>query len=1138
MIDPLNPFADPFAPLRPRRSDQVPLTPQEEESLLAKIGGKALGGLAYAGSLLDKYTGSRAFRGLLGGRPEELLSILPGSDVLGITDERNRVSGRDLADQWGLTRPGDDSWQSTLTGLATDVLASPITYLSFGGGALTEAGQLAQKVGALPGSTLGRIKGFASAGEVPFAAQQNLTALGRDVGEIVGQPLGGVAGVGLPFARPSAILGTGAGGEVFLRGLGAVGNAIGHGRYSPIRPLWEPLQQNVLEPLGRLGRALFDKDVNSALSRVGQAAGVEYSTGVRQGLERARGVFGEEIVRAHEAGILDRPDLIRQVGETAGRTHAVLGPEEQVAGQVATNIRSYLDDLDDAGAQLGFTPNKLQDEAIDYLPRHQAFLDRMSKGYRNQGPSLPTNMAALDAREEILKNIPGGTTTLNRLTADPELSGILGRYGPAGPVPGGTAPTTALQREALVRERGFGWTAAEEGQASQLLARKGQMEKVAAAEERYGRLLAESQRRPLTFEESAFVNDYQAWQVVSPQDLADLQAFKAGSLFAPGEQALMRQLEQSRGLARWLEQLDPGYADAGVGFFSNHVIDDAVRTATAKIKRNEAGSAIQRMFAESATDASGAMPGSVRLDEALRKAGFDDINVAAQATLGRSGKSFNNSSEVYVPKDVVDDATRFMQGFQTPDVLRPVLGAVDQFTNLFKTSVTSIFPAFHLRNLYSGQWQNFVLGASDPRYSGVRAYLQPMVDAQKVIRGGTVEGAAEIPLFRGAGLTDEQATREIAKLAYQYRAASQGSHMELLGAAEQAAALQNRIPGLNPYPGFLENLKQAVPTSLREANPLSVAGVGGHTKDVFAPAAAGRAFGEAVEDTNRLGAFIAQLRQGYAPEVAAMRVRAAHVDYSALSEFERNVMRRLIPFYSFTRHIVPFTIQEMMKRPGGLGGASAMLAYDVRQGEERFIPEYLGGGLAVPLGEEKEGTQRFLTQIDTPAESTFTLLKPTWAGTAMGLLGMANPLVKMPLELATGKQFMSGRELADLYPMTGNTLADEAIMNSPVARLATTARTLADPRKYEDPLGIPLNLLSGVRVSDVDLAKQRDILSKQIIADTLRGRPAVGRYETLFVRPDQAAQLTPEDLAMIRLNRAIEKRAKEQAEQRRIGLAR
>src|SRR5262245_1652238 len=124
MFDPFAGLPDPFAalkdPFTPRPQPIRPLDPEEERSKLGQIAGAALGGLGYVGGVLEKTFGGRAIRGGLGGRPRELLSIIPGSDLLGITHEEDRVSGKEL-----LGMKDDEGWGSTLGGMALEMALDP-----------------------------------------------------------------------------------------------------------------------------------------------------------------------------------------------------------------------------------------------------------------------------------------------------------------------------------------------------------------------------------------------------------------------------------------------------------------------------------------------------------------------------------------------------------------------------------------------------------------------------------------------------------------------------------------------------------------------------------------------------------------------------------------------------------------------------------------------------------------------------------------------------------------------------------------------------------------------------------------------------------------------------------------------------
>jgi len=134
------------------------------------------------------------------------------------------------------------------------------------------------------------------------------------------------------------------------------------------------------------------------------------------------------------------------------------------------------------------------------------------------------------------------------------------------------------------------------------------------------------------------------------------------------------------------------------------------------------------------------------------------------------------------------------------------------------------------------------------------------------------------------------------------------------------------------------------------------------------------------------------------------------------------------------------------------------------------------------------------------------------------------------------KQFFTGRDIGDLYSMTGSSTIDQVLANSPFSRIATTARTLADERKWQDPLSalaIPLNLGTGVRVTDVDLEKQRTIAAREYVQEALRGLPEIGKMDTLYLKPGMEGTLTPEELALLRLQKTLQKKAEEEAKKRK-----
>lgn len=97
--------------------------------------------LGYAGDALG-FVGDTlgrpgaAVRGLLAGRPDQLLNLLPGSETMGLIDPSSKVSGRDLLRNYGIAGQ-DDNWGNYLGGLAVEAATDPLTYA---GGYLAKKG--------------------------------------------------------------------------------------------------------------------------------------------------------------------------------------------------------------------------------------------------------------------------------------------------------------------------------------------------------------------------------------------------------------------------------------------------------------------------------------------------------------------------------------------------------------------------------------------------------------------------------------------------------------------------------------------------------------------------------------------------------------------------------------------------------------------------------------------------------------------------------------------------------------------------------------------------------------------------------------------------------------------------------------
>jgi len=1008
-----------------------PFTPAEEESILSRLGTTALHGLGWLGSSLGKALGGRAIRGALGGHADELASIIPFSDTLGITDPSREVRGSDLL--------GGDKDTPLLSpegigGVGLDILLDPASYLTFGGSALNAAGRAARRAGTLPGT----------------------------VAERVAQGLGGHVGLGLPFAAPSTTVD-------LSRQLGAVSGAAG--------ALWDKVPNAIANPLERAAgavggayrglKSLFRPELMNATS----AAGQEVAPGVYSAINRERARLAEKQLEA--ANTLREAGSLTPEGLAELRSYAELSPKQAYipkyggVEQAYSLLKPELEAGLQRGQQLGLTnAQPLVDEFVGHFPRYEAPLAKETAGFGGRRKMLPTDAAALGAREEILKNIPGGATAINEMVGNPQLRQMSQLTG-----------ADFIRKNALEGERMFP-TAAGAGMSAE-------------------------------------------------DTLRYALANKAQSGTATvDELTQLRQLEgrynQSLSLADWVSKQDPQLTKAGAQSFYGDPLSDFLQGAVSRVRVNEGAEGIQSLLANTAKKVgTGPMrPGDMPLMDVLRRVpGFAE---AGDVTSGVKTQmiqrlGLTNPADLFnmvVPAAVANDATKFVKAFTTPEGIEPFLKIVDSVTNLTKAGQTGLWPAFHARNAVTGMWQNWVTNAFDPRYGAGNPmrYVQPIKDAWAARTTGVFQGAADLPIFRGAAITDEQATRKIMEMAYANRLTrNENAFSEIVGG--QVAPGQFRMPG-DPTGGLLEEAQHALQGS--NWNPLNIAGVGGtagigkSNVTTFKPAVLGNVAGEAVDETNRLSAFIAKLRQGYTPEMASAESKLAHFDYSALTDFERTYARRVIPFYNWMSNNIPFAIRQIAEHPGGKLATGIKVAGEARGQQGGFLPDYLQDTLAVPLGgRDEEGNQRFLNRSGLPFEDLPGYLSGSQT------LSMLNPMfLKYPIETLTGRQLESGRRLSDMYSMTGQPALDELLANSPVSRAVSTLRTGVDERKTL--LDKAVNMLSGVHLSDIDMEKAKSIAVRDYLEQAMQG-PHFRQNVNVNARPEELANLTPYEINLLRL---------------------
>ena len=555
--------------------------------------------------------------------------------------------------------------------------------------------------------------------------------------------------------------------------------------------------------------------------------------------------------------------------------------------------------------------------------------------------------------------------------------------------------------------------------------------------------------------------------------------------------------------------------------------------------------------------ASGALHPSVKtvpLHETLTGMGFGSANDVTQLKaimrLSKMGGHTDLSKvrEMQIPEEVHNAVTGLWNTITQPKQHGPLLFWFDKATQFIKGSLTLPWPAFSVRNATSAQLWNHMsdvmqqpgaFGVYNKNLSLAREMLgDPAkyddlfreLHAQNVFQYGTTP--ADLNALQHS--TDQMRPPKV--LDFQDIRSAAHQEMQQKGSTLIEHALRDHPQA------------QAVASSV--INPVRT-GYNIATEAGKRAAALGEWYG-------RVPMYMTLRDMGWSPEMAARKVGELQVDYGKLSPFEKNTMRRLVPFYTFTKKIGQNMLQQLTEHPHGITSVAGTIKNLNRlRNPGELLPDYVAETASIPLGGDEEGNRHYITGFGLPFEDPLSFFGKGIRGGLLEGLSRTNPMVKGPLEYATGELFFQsgpngGRELADADPLIGRTisnilgkedavrlpeLVEVAAANSPLSRAISSTRQLFDPRK--PLLTRASNLLTGVRISTVSPAAS-DALLRDAVQQELRQvgsrqfvRSYIPEYRKQDMTPTQLASATRLETAL----NTLAKRAKRRKELKEAELA-
>ncbi len=333
------------------------------------------------------------------------------------------------------------------------------------------------------------------------------------------------------------------------------------------------------------------------------------------------------------------------------------------------------------------------------------------------------------------------------------------------------------------------------------------------------------------------------------------------------------------------------------------------------------------------------------------------------------GEIIPELKDFYFPKEYSEVFRNVKALFLSDEGAKGIVKAYDRFLTMFKRWAL-MTPRYHLRNIMSDTSMGIVKWGVD--------FLNPVhpVDYIKLLLGGSLK-------------TTNIAGREVT---YTLKDLFRSGIMEG----------QYREEGLGRLAGE-QFLKKVSKLGNNVDNIIDSA------KKFLSPAEFSMMIGQFRENFGRAIGGIVSLKQGKSLADAAWDVKNAFFDYKAITPFESNLAKRVIPFYTWTKKNVSRQIEILSKEPGKYAALGSILSYlsrvsDETEEEKEFKPDYFDEQAMIKTQMKDEFGHPLYIHPDLPYE-IFNELSPS------ELLSQSSPLLKWPLEMIVNKDFFTGYEI-------------------------------------------------------------------------------------------------------------------------------
>jgi hypothetical protein len=364
------------------------------------------------------------------------------------------------------------------------------------------------------------------------------------------------------------------------------------------------------------------------------------------------------------------------------------------------------------------------------------------------------------------------------------------------------------------------------------------------------------------------------------------------------------------------------------------------------------------------------------------------------------------------PQEVADEFAKGARRFFGSESFTKLQAVFEKVQGTWKGYATVLRPSFHVRNAATNVVLNAYAGLYDPSYYSDAMRLQRVLarvgdfmhDAFKSDGTVFVSPGAAYELLLGGGRIDD-----ISDIAGDFEP------WELID-----ALYDNGIIGTGRSAGDVHVFTEQQLDRLRPASRAMKF----YSPEWF-PVAAGRKIGSTIEENARLAHFLWMLDRTKDFRAAAWSVRKYLFDYTELTDFERKVLRPLIPFYSWLRKNAELTGYMLMHKPFIPAVGTRVMSWLDKQAMQDISPEWAEdmGAFHVPgltvgkLNALFNKALPFLNLDTTSEEPIMVSLDAPWLDlldyNAKDMFSALSPVVRVPTELLTNRNVYYGTEIKE-----------------------------------------------------------------------------------------------------------------------------